>query len=347
MLKNAAITGWGRYVPEKVVTNADLTQLIDTSDEWIRSRTGIRERRIAGAEETTSSMCIQAARRAMQRAELDSSTIDLVICATTTPDHLLPATSCLVQRAIGAVHAGAFDLNAACCGYLSAMTVATQFLRAGSAERVLVVAGETLSRFLDWKDRSTCVLFGDGASAAVLEATTQNCGILSTVLGCRGDVERMLTINSGGSASPATAETVARGGHHVHMRGNEIFKMAVRAMKEAATQALAKARLSVDDVRIVIPHQANERIITATQEALGLERERVFIDVDRFGNTGGSSVGIALDDFLSNETLDAGEHVLLVAFGGGLTWAAAVVRWADLAAIRAERKERARLRLAS
>jgi 3-oxoacyl-[acyl-carrier-protein] synthase-3 len=244
MPNRAAIAGWGRYVPQRVVTNDELALTLQISDGWIRTRTGIRERRIAGPGETTSTMCVQAARRALERAELDAADIDLVICATTTPDHLLPATACLVQREIGAARAGAFDLNAACCGLLSALTVADQFIRCGTCARVLVVAGETLSRFLDWRDRSTCVLFGDGASALVVESTDQDCGVLSSVLGSWGDLERVLTIEAGGSARPASAETVAQGAHHVRMRGNGIFKLAVRAMKEAASEALARAGLS-------------------------------------------------------------------------------------------------------
>jgi 3-oxoacyl-[acyl-carrier-protein] synthase-3 len=340
MLKKAAITGWGSYVPEKVVTNDDLALVLDTNDAWIQSRTGIRERHIAGPNETTSSMCVLAAQRALKRAELEPTDVDLVICATTTPDHLLPATACLVQQEIGAKQAGAFDLNAACCGLLSSLTVGAQFIGCGTCERVLVVAGETLSRFLDWQDRSTCVLFGDGASAIILEATDRDCGMLSTVLGCRGDVERLLTIEAGGCARPASTETVAQGAHHVRMRGNEVFKLAVRSMKDAASQALARAGLTVSDVRVVIPHQANERIITATQQALGLDHDRVFVDVDRFGNTGATSVGIALDDYLTRDPLEPGANVLLVGFGGGFTWAASVVRWADVPVIQAERRER-------
>ncbi len=340
MLPNAAISGWGRYVPERVLSNKDLALLVDTSDEWIRSRTGIRERRIAAPHETTASMCVRAARQALERAELESAEVDLVICATSTPDHLVPATSCLVQREIGAFRAGAFDVNAACSGMLSALTVASQFVRSGTYKRVLVVAGETLSRFTDWTDRSTCVLFGDGASAIVLEATDQNCGVLGTILGCHGDIERRLTIEAGGCARPATAESIAGGAHYLRMRGGEVFKLAVRGMQEAALQALAQAKLDIDDLRVIIPHQANDRIIAATQAALCVGRDRVFSNVAHFGNTGAASVGIALDDFLSGVTLEAGENLLMVTFGGGLTWAAAVIRWADVALLRAERRER-------
>jgi 3-oxoacyl-[acyl-carrier-protein] synthase-3 len=337
MLRHAAITGWGHYLPEKVLSNKDLEPVVDTSDEWIRSRTGISERRIAAPGETTSSMCAIAGRQALQRAELDAREVDLVICATTTPDHLLPATSCLVQQKLDAANAGAFDLNAACTGSLAALIVGTQFIQCGTYNRVLVVAGETLSRFLNWKDRSTSILFGDGAAAVLLEATEQDCGVLSTALGCRGDVEHMLAIEAGGCSRPATAETVAHGDHYVRMRGNELFKFAVRGMTYAAKEAVAKANLMLKDIHKIIPHQANLRIITATQEALELTAAQVFVNVERYGNTGTASVPIALAELLATEPVQPGDHVLLVAFGGGVTWASALVRWADVAAIIATR----------
>lgn len=338
MDRNAAVTGWGWYCPTQVLTNQDLEKLVDTDDDWIHSRTGIRERRIASPSETTSSMCVIAAQQALEEAELSASDLDLVICATTTPDHLLPATACLIQRQIGADHAGAFDLNAACTGFLYGLATGAQFIQGGGAKRVLVVAGETLSRFTNWEDRNTCILFGDGAAAVVLESTEQNAGVLSTVLGARGDVEQMLTIAAGGAAMPATAQTVAAKAHLVHMRGNEIFKMAVRSMAQSAQDALAKVGLSTADMRAVIPHQANLRILTATQGVLGATDQQMFINIDRYGNTGASSIPIALCDFMHTNSLEAGDHLLLVAFGGGLTWGASVLRWADVAAVKAERR---------
>jgi 3-oxoacyl-[acyl-carrier-protein] synthase III len=262
----------------------------------------------------------------------------LIICATTTPDQLIPATACLIQHNLGADRAAAFDLNTACTGFLYGLATGSQFIQSGGARRVLVVAGETLSRFLNWEDRTTCILFGDGAAAVVLEATTQDNGVLSTVLGSRGDVERMLTIEAGGSARPASAETVAEKAHCVRMRGNEIFKLAVRSMALSAQQALVKAGLTTRDLRTVIPHQANLRILTATQEALGLTDAQTYINIDRYGNTGAASIPIALGEFLSRDAMDVGEHLLMVAFGGGLTWGAAVVRWADVEAIKLERR---------
>jgi 3-oxoacyl-[acyl-carrier-protein] synthase-3 len=336
---SAAITGWGWYSPERVLTNQDLEKLVHTSDEWIRSRTGISERRQAGPGETTSSMCLLASQKALAEAGLSARELDLIICTTTTPDYLLPATACLIQHRLGADKAGAFDLNTACSGFLYAVSVASQFIHAGAAKRILITAGEVLSRFTNWEDRSTCVLFGDGAAAVILEATTQHAGVLSTVLGSRGDVEGLLTIEGGGCARPATAQTVADKDHLVRMRGNEVFKMAVRNMVQACHEALHRAGLTLADVRAVIPHQANHRILLATEEALGLAPGHMFVNVERHGNTGASSIGIALGEYLESQPAEVGDNFLFVAFGGGLTWAAAVIRWADVAAIRRERGE--------
>jgi 3-oxoacyl-[acyl-carrier-protein] synthase-3 len=325
----AALTGWGHYAPARELSNEELEALVDTSDEWIRARTGIRRRRLAGPGETTATMCARAAERALARAGLDAGQLDLVVCATTTPDRLLPATACAVQGRLAAAGAGAFDLNSACTGFLSGLIVGSQFIRAGTCARVLVVAGETLSRFVDWRDRDTCVLFGDGAAAVVLEADARECGVLSTVMGCRGDAGHLLAIEAGGSARPASAATVAGGEHCVRMRGGEVFRLAVRSMEWAARRALARAGLGAADLCQVIPHQANARIIGATRAALGLPAEKVFVNVDRYGNTGAASVGIALSEFLEGGPPAAGDHLLLVSFGGGMTWASAVVRWAD------------------
>ena len=344
MPTNAAITGWGSYSPAKVLTNDDLKALVDTTDEWIHSRTGIRERRIAGPQDTTATMCAEAGRRALRGAGLDARELDLIICASTTPDSLLPASACLVQRQLGAAAAGAFDLNAACTGFLCGLITGSQFIRSGAYQRVLVVAGEVLSRFTNWKDRGTCVLFGDGAAAVVLEATDQDCGVLSTMMGCQGDVDGLLTIEAGGSARPASAETVAAGGHLIGMRGNELFKVAVRSMAQASKQVLAAVNLTFRDLRKVIPHQANQRIIAATQHALGLTDEQVFLSLEHYGNTGAASVPMALAQFVEAERVEPGDHLLLVAFGGGLTWAAAVVRWADVTALREARTPRPEIR---
>jgi 3-oxoacyl-[acyl-carrier-protein] synthase-3 len=340
MQRSAAITGWGHYVPSTVLTNKALESLVDTSDDWIRSRTGIVTRRIAGADETTSSLCAAAALRALERARLPASELDLVICATTTPDQQIPATACLVHNKIGAANAGAFDVNAACSGFLYGLMTGVQFIQAGTCQRVLVVAGEVLSRFLNWEDRTTCILHGDAAGAVILEATSQKCGVLSSVLGCRGDAGQMLTIAAGGSARPASAETVASGAHFVSMRGNEIYKLAVRGMTQAATAALAHAKLTPAGIHKVFPHQANMRIIQATREALGMTEEQVYVNVDRFGNTGAASVPLALSEYLDADMPEAGANLLLVAFGGGLTWASTVLRWADVEAVIRKREQR-------
>ncbi len=333
----AAITGWGYYVPDRILTNHELELMVDTSDEWIRTRTGIRERRVAGPAEATSSMSARAAERALSRARLVATDLDLVICATTTPDTLLPATACVVQARIGAVNAGAFDLSSACTGFLQGLIVGTQFIRAGTCDRVLVTAGETLSRFLNWSDRDTCVLFGDGAGAVVLEVTEQPGGILGTAFGCKGDVDHILAIEGGGSAKPASVATLAARHHYVAMRGNEIYKLAVRWMSRVAREALAQAGCSEREVRQVIPHQANIRIIRAVQENLGLPGEKVYVNVDRYGNTGAASVGIALAEYLDAASVQPGDQLLLASFGGGLTWAATLCEWADVKALVSQR----------
>ncbi len=337
MRVRAAVTGWGSFIPEKVLSNHDLEKIVDTSDEWIRTRTGISERHVVIEGETPRTMGVAAAKKALARAELDAKDLDLVICVATAFDYFLPATACLIQQDLGAERAGAFDLNAACSGFVYGISVASQFIEAGNAKRVLVVASEALTRFVNWKDRSTCVLFGDGASAVVLEATTQDAGVLSFVLGSRGDVEKMLVIEGGGCAVPASNESVANGSHFLKMRGAEVFKMAVRNMAQASRDALERANLTLDEIHAVIPHQANMRIITATQEALKIPTERLYVNVDRFGNTGAASIPIALDEYLQKNVVHIGDQFLLVAFGGGLTWGAGVLRWADVAKIQASR----------
>ncbi len=336
-MRYAAITGWGHCLPDRVVSNKDLESRIDTTDEWIWTRTGIRERRVAGPGETTASLCTAAARRALACANLPAAALELVICATTTPDHLLPNTGSVIQQRLGAVQAGAFDVNAACTGFVYALAIAAQFIRTGTLERVLVVAGETLSRFTNWDDRSTCVLFGDAAGAVVLEATDAACGVMSSVLGSRGDVGHMLAIEAGGSARPSSAETLARGEHFITMRGGDVFRLAVRSMSRSAAEALTKAGVCGPDVRAVIAHQANVRILRSTQESLGLPWEKFVVNLDRYGNTGAASVPLALSEFLSAGDVRPGDNLLLTTFGGGLTWASAVVRWADVAAVIARR----------
>ncbi|MCM8746018.1 ketoacyl-ACP synthase III [Thermomicrobium sp. CFH 73360] len=326
MVQRAAITGWGAYVPARVLTNADLERMVATSDEWIVTRTGIRERRIASPEETTLSMATEAARQAVATAGLDPAQLDLVIVATTTPDYLMPATASLLQAAIGASRAGAFDLVAACSGFVYALSVGAQFIMAGTARAVLVVGVDALTRWLDFTDRSTCVLFGDGAGAVVLEASTEDEGVLSTVLGSDGSGAMHLYLDgfpelllANGSLPPKRPV--------MRMDGREVFRFSVRIIGEAAAEAVARAGLTLDEVDLLIPHQANLRIIDAAVKRLGLPWEKVWVNLDRYGNTSAASVPLGIAEAAKQGVLRPGMNVVLVAFGAGLAWAASVVRW--------------------
>ncbi len=327
MQQFARISGWGKYVPSKILTNSDLETLVQTNDEWIRSRTGIVERRLADCDETTSTMSTMAAKAALERAGVKPEELDLIICATTTPDYQLPATASLIQRELGATKAGAFDLNSACTGFMSGFLCGSQFIMSGTYKKVLVIGAETLSRFIDWSDRNTCVLFGDGAAAVVLEASSTPSGMLSCSMGSHGDTEGMLTIPAGGAAIPASDDTVEEKMHFVRMNGSELFKVAVRKMQQASEECLEKLSLKTSDIKMVIPHQANTRIIDSLQSALGLTTDKVFINIDRFGNTGSASVPLALAEYLDKGEVQPGDKLLLVSFGGGISWAAAVVQW--------------------
>jgi len=326
----AAIAGWGKYLPENVLTNADLERMVDTSDEWIRTRTGIAERRRVGDAESSSTMAVRAARQALERADLPPFSLDLIIVATGTPDYLLPATACLVQDALGAIHAGAFDLEAACSGFLYALTVGTQFIRSGMYQNVLVVATETLSRFVNWQDRSTCIIFGDGAGAVVLRATSRRRGLISSTLGAYGAGGEMLIIPAGGSAHPTSPETISGNQHYIHMKGNQIFRFAVRKMTEAAQEVLQKAGLTMDDVTLFIPHQANLRIIQAVGQRLKLAEERVFVNLQRYGNTSAATIAIALCEAAEEDRLQDDDIVVASAFGAGLTWAGGLLVWGGI-----------------
>jgi 3-oxoacyl-[acyl-carrier-protein] synthase III len=323
----AQIVGWGRYVPAKILTNHDLAATVDTTDEWIRTRTGIVERRIAGPRETSSSMGARAAMAALEVADLNPARLDLIICATITPDYLLASTASLIQDAIGASHAGAFDLNAGCSGFVYAMSVAAQYIQCGTAKRVLVVGSETVSRIIDWTDRATCVLFGDGAGAIVMTASDRPTGMLHCVLGSDGSGAAALYVPAGGSKLPASAETVQAKQHFVKMDGHEVYRFAVTAMSQAATQAIAGAGLKSDDIDLFIPHQANIRIIQSAARALKLPMERVFVNVDRYGNTSSASIPIALCEAIEQGRVRQGDRLVVVGFGAGLTWASAVVQW--------------------
>ncbi len=325
-MRHAAITGWGMAVPEGRLTNADLERMVDTSDEWIVSRTGIRERRVVGPGDSTTSLSVTAARRALARAGLRPDEIDLIVVATCTPDQLLGSQASLVQAELGGT-AGAFDLGAACSGFVYALAVGSQFVQSGLLERVLVIGADTLTRFLDYTDRTTCILFGDGAGAVVVEATDQPRGLLSTVLGADGSGFHHLFIPGWDDPRSRSAGQPAGARPFLRMNGPEVFRFAVRVMGEAAAEAIARAGLSVADVDMLIPHQANVRIIDAAARRLALPREKVWVNIDRYGNTSAASIPIALVEAEEAGRLGEGDDLVLVAFGGGLSWAAGVLRW--------------------
>jgi 3-oxoacyl-[acyl-carrier-protein] synthase-3 len=327
MERFAHITGWGMAVPDQVLTNADLARRIDTSDEWIVSRTGIRERHIAGPRETTASLATQAARRALEVADVSPREVDLVIVATSSPEHIFPATACLVQDQIGAVNAGAFDLSAACSGFIYALGMGASAVRCGQAETVLVIGSETLSRFVNWDDRGTCILFGDGAGAFVLQGSPVPGGVLSTLIRSDGSGGGSLIVPAGGSRCPTTFDTVRDGLHYLQMDGKEVYRFATRVMASAAREVVQKAGLSLDDIALVVPHQANKRIIESAARSLNLPDERVMVNVDRYGNTSTASIPIAVCEAVAAGRVRPNDHLLLVGFGAGLTWGATVVQW--------------------
>lgn len=325
-MRNAAITGWGMAVPDRILSNADLERMVETTDEWITSRTGIKERRIVGPTDSTTSLSVAAARQALARAELTPDDIDLIIVATCTPDQFLVSQACLVQGELGG-SAGAFDLGAACAGFVYALAVGSQMVQSGLHERVLVVGADTLTRFVDYTDRSTCILFGDGAGAVVLEATDEPRGLLSTVVGADGGGYKHLYIPGWGAFVPESAELFPEYRPYLQMNGNEVFRFAVRVMGDSAAEAVEKAGLTFDDIDVLIPHQANRRIIDAAARRLALPMDKVWINLDRYGNTSAASIPIAIAEAAEAGLLNEGDNVVLVAFGGGLAWAAGVVRW--------------------
>jgi 3-oxoacyl-[acyl-carrier-protein] synthase III len=323
----ARIVGWGRHVPANVVTNHDLTRLVDTTDEWIRGRTGIVERRMVGPQDTTSSLGIVAAQAALEMAKVDPKDVELVIVATVSPEYLLPATASIVQAGIGASKAGAFDLNAGCSGFVYALAVASRMIESGAHKNVLVVGAEAITRLIDFTDRGTCVLFGDGAGAIVLQASSEPTGLLSCVLGSDGSGADSLIVPAGGSHNPASVATVEGKQHFVKMKGNEVYRFAVSAMTQASREAITQAGLQPEDIDLFVPHQANLRIIQSAARNLKLPPEKVFINVERYGNTSAASIPIALTEAVEQGRLHPGDRVVMVGFGAGLTWAAAVVQW--------------------
>jgi 3-oxoacyl-[acyl-carrier-protein] synthase-3 len=324
----ARIAGTGSYVPAKVLTNADLERMVATSDEWIRERTGIRERRIAAGGEACSDLAVQAGKRALEAAGLPAPDLDMVLVATCTGDYPLPATACLVQHQLGATKAAACDLSAACCGFVYALSVADAYVKAGM-RHVLVIGSEVMSAITDWTDRNTCILFGDGAGAAVVSAGDEEGGrgILSTHLHSNGNFNELIAVPGGGSRNPPSEKTVAERMQCIKMKGSETFKVAVRTLEEVARNTLAANHLRVEDLDLYVPHQANVRILTAVMERLGLPAEKVTLNLDRYGNMSAASIPIALDEAVRAGRIKDGSLVMLGAFGAGLTWASAMIRW--------------------
>jgi 3-oxoacyl-[acyl-carrier-protein] synthase-3 len=323
----AHITGWGMSVPEGIMTNDDLSKMVDTNDEWIRDRTGIRERRIASEGQTTASLAVEASLKALQVANLRPTDIDLIICSTSTPEHIFPATACLVQDQIGATKAGAFDLSAACSGFIYALNMAAQSIRSRAIQNALVIGSETLSRFVNWQDRNTCILFGDGAGAFVLQASEMPGGVLSAVMHSDGSGGDSLILQGGGSKHPATEATVQAGQHFIEMDGKEVFRFATRVMAQATKEALDGAGIELENLRWIIPHQANIRIIEAAARGLKMPLDRFVVNLDRYGNTSTASIPIATVEAAQDGKLSPGDTIVFVGFGAGLTWGALVAEW--------------------
>ncbi len=325
-MRYSGITGWGKYAPERVLTNQELEKMVDTSDGWILARTGIRERRIAGPDEAVSTMSVAASRDALAVADLDPQDLDLIITATSSPDYLTPPVSSMIQGMLEASHAAAFDLSAGCTGFVYALATAQQFIATGAYDNVLVIGAEIISRFVDWEDRATCVLFGDGAGAVVMQACDAPTGVLSFVLGSEGSEYDALIVPAGGSRYPPCQEALDKGMHYIKMDGGRVFKFATKTPVEAAVRALEDCGLSIDDIALLIPHQANLRIIQCLAKSLEMPMEKVYVNLDRYGNTSTASIPIALCEVLEEGRVKEGDNILLLGFGAGLTWAAAVVK---------------------
>ena len=322
----ANIVGWGKYVPPKVITNADLEQTLDTSDEWIFSRTGIRQRHVVSDDETTSTMAIAAAREALDKAGVHARDLGLIIVATSSPDYLTPPISSQVQHGLGAKDVGAFTLVAGCPGFVYGLATAQQFIISGAYDNVLVVGAELISRFMDWTDRTTSILFGDGAGAAVLQVSDEPAGVRSFILGSDGSGAEHLILPAGGTAVPPSQESLDQGLHYLRMDGRKVFRFASRVLGKALKQAIQQAGMTTDDIDLFVPHQANARIIDSAARHVGLPREKVFVNIERYGNTSAASIPIAMCEALDQGRVKAGDMVAFIAFGAGLTWAASVVK---------------------
>jgi 3-oxoacyl-[acyl-carrier-protein] synthase-3 len=323
----ARITGWGMYVPERVLSNHDLEQMVDTNDEWIVTRTGIRERRIVAEGEATVSMSLAASRPALEKAGVRPADLELIIVATSTPDYFCPSAASILQHRLGAKNAAAFDLVAGCSGFVYGLVTANQFIQAGLYERVLVVGAETLSMGVDWTDRNTCILFGDGAGAVVIQASASPTGILASELGSRGADWDALVLPGGGSANPFSQQVLDNRENYLRMDGRRVFKFATRTMSDSVRRVVSESGVPWDDIDLVIPHQANARIIDAATRRMRLDPNKVMVNLDRYGNTSAASIPLALNEALEEGRLQPGDHVVLVAVGAGLTWATAVLHW--------------------
>ncbi|MHC4138998.1 MAG: beta-ketoacyl-ACP synthase III [Planctomycetota bacterium] len=323
----ASITGVGSFLPEKVLTNDDLSKVLDTTDEWITKRTGIRERRIVENGVAASDLAVEASMRALDDANVLPAEVDLIITSTITPDCLFPSTSCYVQEKLGARNAGAFDLLAACAGFVYALSVAKSFVASGAMKTVLVVGAECMSKITDYTDRSTCILFGDGAGAVVVQQGNGRREIITTHLGSDGSQAELLMLPAGGSKLPASRETVDSRLHYIKLRGKEVFKQAIINMVDVITKTAAENNMQVEDIDMIIPHQSNIRIIEAAMEKLKLSREKAYVNINRYGNTSSASIPIAIDEIEKGNMLKSGDTALLVAFGGGLTWSSSIIKW--------------------
>lgn len=327
MTRYAHVIGWGMYTPQKVLTNQEISQIVDTSDEWIQTRTGVKERRIAADNESTATLATQAALRALIMGGVRPSELDLIIVSSSSPEHIFPATASLVQDALGASRAGAFDLLAACTGFIYAMDMASHAIISGSIDTALVIGAETLSRLTDWSDRGTCILFGDGAGAFLLQASDKPGGYVASVLRSDGSGGDLLILPAGGSKEPASFDTVKNGKHYIHMNGREVFRFATRVMANATREVVEKANLDLDEISLIIPHQANKRIIEAAAKNLKMDLDRFYINLDKYGNTSTASIPIATVEALNEGKIHPGDRLVFVGFGAGLTWGALLLEW--------------------
>ncbi len=321
------IISTGSYVPENVITNRDIEKIVDTSDEWITERTGIRERRSVNGDQASSDLAFEAANSALKRANFKPKDIDLIIVATITGDMPFPSTACFLQSRLGAKNAAAFDINATCSGFIYGLHVANGLIKSGLHKRILLAGAESLTKVTDWQDRATCILFGDGAGAVIIEATTEKRGIYSTHIHSDGNLSDLISLPGGGSRYPSSRETILKRLHYIKMKGNETFKVAVRTLEQLAEKTLEDNKLNPSQLSLLIPHQANLRIIQATAKRLKLPMEKVFVNIEKYGNTSAASIAIALDEAVRAGRINDGDYILLEAFGGGLTWASSLIRW--------------------